>query len=308
LAQTGSRALGTANGGWPPLTVAPRAVRLSVVSQLPIQDAPVPIQSDGDRRAHRSIFAVPDSSGAALARPVKVFDNDPDLLAGVNPATARLLRDRGVVDSVVVAEGPWTPPTEEELGQGGLGLLVMEGLLSRTIRFAGLESPELMGAGDLLRPWEDDVVGSLEFGTEWCVLQRATLAVLDARFARQMCRVPGLAAGLLARSVERSRWLSFQLAIAHVRRAEPRVLMLFWHLADRWGRVTPDGVVVPLRLTHGAIARLICMRRPTVSATLMRLVRCGELARNRDGTWLLTGAPPDLATVTQRRGGDVAAA
>jgi CRP-like cAMP-binding protein len=84
--------------------------------------------------------------------------------------------------------------------------------------------------------------------------------------------------------------------------------MLFWHLADRWGRVTPQGIVVPLRLTHGTIARLICMRRPTVSATLMRLVRAGELARNRDATWILTGAPPDLAAITRPRRTDVAAA
>ena len=123
-----------------------------------------------------------------------------------------------------------------------------------------------------------------------------------------MCRIPGLASGLLERTVERSRWLSFQLAIAHVRRAEPRVLMLFWHLADRWGRVTPTGVVVPMRLTHATIARPSVMRRPTVSATLVALVRTGEVARNEDGTWTLTGSPPDLATVNRGRDRRLAAA
>jgi hypothetical protein len=43
------------------------------------------------------------------------------------------------------------------------------------------------------------------------------------------------------------------------------------------------------------------MRRPTVSATLARLVRSGDLARNADGTWMLAGAPPDLSTITRRR-------
>jgi CRP/FNR family transcriptional regulator, cyclic AMP receptor protein len=261
---------------------------------------------DGPRPPHRedaepSIFAVPDPHDGGYERPVKVFEAHPDLLADVEPAAARLVRDRGIVDSTVLAEGDWTPPPVEELGPGAIGLLVMDGLLSRTIRFAGLESPELVGAGDLLRPWEEEQDGSLDFAADWRVLERTTLAVLDDRFARRICRVPGVASGLLTRAVERSRWLSFQLAIAHVRRAEPRVLMLFWHLADRWGRVTPRGIVVPLRLTHSTIAQLVCMRRPTVSATLMRLVRCGELARNRDGTWLLTGAPPDLSTVTRRR-------
>jgi CRP/FNR family transcriptional regulator, cyclic AMP receptor protein len=250
-----------------------------------------------------SLFVVPGSPERRRDRPIRVFDADPDLLADLDPAAAELLRARGIADSVILEEGPWTPPSAAELGPGAIGLLVVDGLLSRTVSFDGHESPELVGAGDLLRPWRDDAGGcSLEFDTEWAVLQRATVALLDECFARQMCRVPGVIAGLLDRAVERSRWLSFQLAIAHVRRAEPRVLMLLWHLADRWGRVTPHGVVVPLRLTHATIARLVCMRRPTVSATLVRLVRTSELVRNGDGTWTLTGVPPDLSTITRRRG------
>jgi CRP/FNR family cyclic AMP-dependent transcriptional regulator len=268
---------------------------------------PIPLDRGtlGPRRPDRrdgSEFAAPDAREGGFRRPVKVFDLDPGLLADLPPATARVVRDRGIADSVVLRAGPWTPPADGELGQGAIGLLVLDGLLSRTIRFAGLESPELIGAGDLLRPWEEERGASLEFATEWRVLERATLAILDGRFARRMCRVPGLASGLLGRTLERSRWLSFQLAIAHVRRAEPRVLMLFWHLADRWGRVTPSGIEVPIPLTHTTIARLVCMRRPTVSATLVRLVRTGELVRNDDRSWTLTGSPPDLATVNRTAG------
>jgi hypothetical protein len=231
------------------------------------------------------------------SRPVKIFVADPDLLREVDPPTARALRDRAVVDSIVVDEGSWIHPTDAEIGPGAMGLLVLDGLMTRTIRFGGLESPELVGAGDLLRPWEEADGRSLAFATEWRVIDRAVLAVLDGRFAQRIGGVPGVAAALLGRTVERARWLAFQLAIAHVRRAEPRVIMLFWHLADRFGRVTPGGIVVPLRLTHTTIARLVGMRRPTVSATLMRLARSGALVRNADGTWTLTGEPPDLATI-----------
>ena len=28
------------------------------------------------------------------------------------------------------------------------------------------------------------------------------------------------------------------------------LLFLFWHLADRWGRVTKEGIVIPLKLTR----------------------------------------------------------
>jgi CRP/FNR family cyclic AMP-dependent transcriptional regulator len=252
--------------------------------------------------AESPAFGLPAVQDGGLDRPIRVFDADPDLLTNVDPACTRLLRDRGIADSVVLEEGPWTPPAAAELGPGSVGLLVLDGLLSRTVHFDGLESPELVGAGDLLRPWQDDAaIGSLAFDTEWRVLERGAIALLDERFARQMCRFPGITAGLLDRALARTRWVSFHLAIAHVRRAEPRVLMLLWHLADRWGRVTPQGVVVPLRLTHSAIARLVCMRRPTVSAALARLVGTGELARNADATWTLTGVPPDLATITRRR-------
>jgi CRP/FNR family cyclic AMP-dependent transcriptional regulator len=296
------------NGGCPPQTARPGCGTLGAVASLPIDSAattrrPVPAADPHER----SIFAVADRHDG-LARPVKVFAHQPGLLADLPPGAARVVRDRAVADSQVLPTGPWTPPSHEELGPGAIGLLVLDGLLSRTIQFAALESPELVGAGDLLRPWDDERETSLEFSTEWRVLERATVALLDSRFARRMCRVPGLTSGLIERTVERSRWLSFQLAIAHVRRAEPRVLMLLWHLADRWGHVTPSGIVVPIRLTHATIARLICMRRPTVSATLVRLARTGEIGRNDDGTWLLTGSPPDLATVNRGRDERLAAA
>jgi predicted GNAT family acetyltransferase len=32
------------------------------------------------------------------------------------------------------------------------------------------------------------------------------------------------------------------MAIAHYPRIDRRLLMLMWHLADRWGRVTPNGI------------------------------------------------------------------
>jgi CRP/FNR family cyclic AMP-dependent transcriptional regulator len=281
---------------------ARRGARLPVVAPVSPHAHPAarPRLPRGERAT--PVLAQPVSRDAGFRRPVRVFDLDPALLSELDAGTAQIVRARGVADSPVLRRGRWTPPAGAEPGPGAVGLLVLDGLLTRTIHFAGHESPELVGAGDLLRPWEeDDGIGSLAFDTEWRVLERTTVALLDARFAARICRAPGLVSALLGRTLERSRWLSFQLAIAHVRRAEPRVQMLLWHLADRWGRVTPSGTVVPLRLTHGTIARLVCMRRPTVSATLTRLVRQGELARNDDGTWTLTASPPDLDRVGPRR-------
>jgi hypothetical protein len=69
-------------------------------------------------------------------------------------------------------------------------------------------------------------------------------------------------------------------------------MALFWHLADRWGRVTPDGVLVELDLTHSLLSRLTCLRRPTVSVTLKELRETGQLISLSRSAWLLHGARP----------------
>ena len=37
--------------------------------------------------------------------------------------------------------------------------------------------------------------------------------------------------------------------VADLRRVEERLMLFFWHVADRWGRVGPEGVTVPLPVT-----------------------------------------------------------
>jgi CRP-like cAMP-binding protein len=66
-----------------------------------------------------------------------------------------------------------------------------------------------------------------------------------------------------------------------------RLRTLFTHLADRWGRVTPDGVLLPLLLTHTVIAQLTGLRRPSVSLSLAELERTGEIVRLARDRWLL---------------------
>ncbi len=221
---------------------------------------------------------------------VRVFDEVPELLDTLDSRTADLLRRRVAVPKLWVDAGPWVPPERTATG-AELGLLVVSGLFVRTVELDGRECPELVGAGDLLRPW-DDMERTLDHRTSWTALARGELAVLDGRFASVIARWPSVIDDVLARLTERSRSLAFQLAIVHVRYADLRLHMLFWHLADRWGRVTRDGVHLPLPLTHEMLAQLACMRRPTASSALQRLVRRGEIARRRDGTWLLTGTPP----------------
>ena len=227
---------------------------------------------------------------------VRVFDADPDLLIGVEASACDWLRHRAVVPRVWVDEGKWHPPVDEGPRHGWFGLLVIDGLMIRSLHVEGRSCPELIGAGDLLRPWDRDANGPMPIDVSWTALERTTLAVLDDRFTRAACRWPTITSQLLGRSVQRSRTLAFHLAIVQVRHADTRLRMLLWHLADRWGRVTPSGVHLPLALTHETLAHLVCMQRPTASSALQRLTRAGEIGRRRDGSWMLTGTPPGLVS------------
>ena len=83
------------------------------------------------------------------------------------------------------------------------------------------------------------------------------------------------------------------LAIAHHQRVDDRLILTLWHLADRWGRVSAEGVILPLALPHQRLADLIGAHRPSVTTATGALIRANRLKRRHDGTWLLLGPPPD---------------
>jgi CRP-like cAMP-binding protein len=125
----------------------------------------------------------------------------------------------------------------------------------------------------------------------WCVLAEVRVAVLDARVAAALAAYPEVMCALMDRLNARAERLSLTQAICQLNRVDRRLLALLWHLAERWGRMTPDGVRVPLTLSHRMLAQLVGARRPTVSTALGELSRSGELRRCEDGTWLLMGEP-----------------
>lgn len=220
---------------------------------------------------------------------VRLLEEDPDL-AEYLPADARSeAANRLIVEVGHLESGTWAPrtPSSNE-ASGHLGVLVLSGLLIRSVTLGEHSSAELLGAGDLLRPWVrlGDPSGPHNPAT-WNVLEPSALAFLDRRFVARAAAWPEVVAALLERSVLRSRMLAFQMAISHTRRVDVRLLMLFSQLANRWGRVTPDGIVVPLRLTHEWLGQLIGAQRPTVTTALSELSRRGDLFRRSDGTWLV---------------------
>jgi CRP-like cAMP-binding protein len=84
------------------------------------------------------------------------------------------------------------------------------------------------------------------------------------------------------------------MAIVHEPKVETRVHILLWTLAERWGKVRPDGVALALPLTHALLADMVAASRPAVSAAAAKLARRGYLRRERR-LWLLRGGtPPEL--------------
>lgn len=223
--------------------------------------------------------------------PVQVLDEIDGCLAGVDPREAEHARRRCVAVGVDVPVGRWSAPVEPGRTDGWLGLIVIGGLMTRTIEVEGLRAKELLGPGDIMRPW--DKHGDAEVlpaSAVWQALEPTSVAVLDRRFAATVAQWPSVASALLRAALQRGNGKSLLLALARARRADDRLMLLFRHLADRWGRVRTDGVHVPLHLTHVVLGELACLRRPTVSSTLASLREAGTLQRLDDGTWLLPHA------------------
>jgi CRP-like cAMP-binding protein len=226
---------------------------------------------------------------------IRIFEYDPELLHGLEPEVAEHLRRRLAARRTWAEPGAWEPAYDPRQVAGHLGLLVIDGLLVRTVTLAGRDCSEVVGPGDLIRPWDrEDLADSVPCHSTWRVLQPVTFAVLDAEFAVRIARWPAITAQLLARGTRRCRTLVYQATIAHVRHAETRVLLALWHLADRWGKVTAEGVRVPVPLTHQLLAQITCLQRPTVSAAVSHLTAAGEISRGPEGAWVLHGEPPAL--------------
>lgn len=217
---------------------------------------------------------------------VALLEADDELAGALSPTEVELARASALATVRTLSRGPWDAIGDYGKESGWLGLLILDGFATRETRWGQDSALEVVGPGDLLRPWDHDGEYALPaITTSWRVLQTTELALLDGRFLERVAPWPALTAELLARMGRRARWLAVRLTISQHPRVTVRVAYLFWHLAERWGSASPDGAVVPLRITHEEIGRLIGARRPSVSSALAELQRHGLLASDGNRTW-----------------------
>jgi CRP/FNR family transcriptional regulator, cyclic AMP receptor protein len=219
-------------------------------------------------------------------RAASLFDIDAELGELIDPRHLAAARSRAVVATAALAAGPWSPEPLTRLSGRPFGLMVVEGLVLRELLLAGSTATELLGPGDIVdhRVPEDALLPAV---TRWSVPEAARIAILDDRLLGILRPWPAVGRVLLDRATRRELRLSTHRAIAQLPRVDERLLALFCHLAERWGRVAAPGVIVPMQLTHETLGRLIGARRPTVSLALKDMAGDGLLERRHDGSWLL---------------------
>jgi len=226
-----------------------------------------------------------------------VLQIDPDLAEGISEPRLSSAVHACRARAIDLSPGRWD--IDEHGGErSGFGLLVVSGILCRRVVQGECNGAELVGPGDLLRPWEG--IGewtSIPTEASWRVIQPGQLAILDDGFVQRASAYPEVSIALIRRALQRSRYLTVLIAIISQRRIETRLTMLFWHLADRFGHMNGDWVEIPVPLTHGTLAELVAARRPSVTTALSHLYERGVLQR-ADRGWRLRGTvPPELLEV-----------
>jgi len=233
--------------------------------------------------------------------PASLLDLVPELGDGFADGDRNAVRRGTPVQTVSVAPGPWSP--SELIGDdGAAGFLLAEGAIVRDVLIAGSVASDLLGPGDVAYLGDDDDAALVPTELRWTASAPCRVAVLDARLLASLEAWPAVTARLLARATRQTSTLALQRAISQLPRVDQRLLALFWHLAERWGRVGRDGIVVRLALTHETLGRMVGARRPTVSLALKELATAGTVVRRLDGAWVLRR--DGLERLTPDRPGD----
>ena len=88
------------------------------------------------------------------AAEVRLLDVDPDLGALLDIARREQAQRELIVRTHRLPIGPWDVSRLAGASADHIGLLIVNGVLARELRISDQASMELLGAGDLVRPWQ----------------------------------------------------------------------------------------------------------------------------------------------------------
>jgi len=228
---------------------------------------------------------------------IALLDVDPDLASGLSAEDRAVVRTELTVPVFRLPTGqmPLAPTPDGD----HLGYLIFKGLLLYEVWVCGRATAELLGPGDLIRPWAREASGTVAVETRWMVLEQALLGDLAPVDRQRLARSGDVVAGLVKRAADRAEATAIQRSIAAHVRVDVRVLAYLWHLADRFGVVVPGAVRLNVPLTHAVLARLVGARRPTVTTALQRLMQLGYL--RRDGRAFMLNGDASAVEELERR-------
>lgn len=171
-----------------------------------------------------------------------------------------------------------------------LGMLIVDGLLCREVTLRGRHLLELLGPGEVVQLPVLATRPRLGPPVALTAVTAMELVVLGESYIRAGARWPALLAAVQRRLETQREHLAIQGLIAHLPKAEDRLLATLWHLAERFGYVTREGTVLPLPFGHEILGQLSAARRSTATLALRSLASENVVHRMTDGSWLLTAA------------------
>src|SRR4051812_20299876 len=95
---------------------------------------------------------------ASMARPghsvISIVDADPDLADLLDAPNLERARHEALTRVQRLSPGEWNAAAAQETAEHHRGFLIVDGLLSRTVEVLGRRCVELVGQGDVMRPWQ----------------------------------------------------------------------------------------------------------------------------------------------------------
>jgi CRP-like cAMP-binding protein len=215
------------------------------------------------------------------------------ILSGLAPATVK--RMLGGLPAVPLAQGEELDIAPSEVAC----CLVRSGRLALEFDAHGQahnRTVTLVEEGDVLVPPAD---GWATSGPRLrCrALERSIVILVDAERFEQWLAEPHFAANLVRVLAAQVADRELAVAIALEPRVERRLLLKLRQLGERFGRVTPQGVRLDLRLTHQQLADMVGAVRESVTIALGKLSQTGVLTVENRTIWIHEVPRPDPADV-----------